>query len=190
MSRDLDNILQAAADEPYEMLHRHVLADWCEEHGDGMRATFVRLSLSNPEDKRLLRIFERYCCQWWPSGWFYHESFHFMVRSRQFAAKPRNGLLEEIECNFEAWHTQGHTVVKRHPVTQLRVLGKSPNGAQWFCGDAEHESYLPKAVYEEVRKFAQYSNSASATFGSVGTALDALNVAMLQLARVKRWSNG
>jgi uncharacterized protein (TIGR02996 family) len=46
--RGCEGFLQAIAEEPHDDLHRLVLADWLDEHGHGLRAEFIRLSLQLP----------------------------------------------------------------------------------------------------------------------------------------------
>src|SRR4051794_29950656 len=42
---DLDALLQACKDEPFDDAPRQILADWLEERGDPDRAEFIRLQL-------------------------------------------------------------------------------------------------------------------------------------------------
>lgn len=138
MLSDYDILLSSILSNPADLLSRRAYADWHEEHGDPLRAEFIRLQLEDrvtslSREDVLLRASNN---RWFPtelagvaSGWFVG------IRDTCLATVSgvlgvcllwKDGFIYSVRCPLSFWLFYGKGLVSINPVESVSVSDKKP----------------------------------------------------------------
>lgn len=195
-------LLAAVLANPDADLPRLVMADWLEEHGDGVYAKFIRHQIWQPvspcRNAPLTALVQlepfvgplvhKYATNvsgidgatvTYPNGmefWF------------------RRGFVDEVHYSLAAWMEHGPAVVRSHPVTLVRLTDLEPadrttiNG-QWYwfengrnaLGDWSDDSHIPRELFDLLPD--AHADTIGLPFSNSVAAHDALSNAAIQWAK-------
>jgi uncharacterized protein (TIGR02996 family) len=166
----LADILAAPADD----FPRLVLADWLEDHGQEERGKYIRAQCR----KEVCRVSRDQFRAWFKPPWGHLDIAVSHQRGRTVAIGPPPGIVATdkrglpmpaqtlvVERGFvshaaltaEVWMKRGPQLVKRQPITDVELLGKTPlrlrNVSGWLAdslmpGISVLPSHVPDALLE------------------------------------------
>lgn len=163
MSRDEDALRAAVMADPLDDTPRAVYADWLEENGRANRAALIRASLPalggrdddatrrpTPEDwgvgvRPLLELMPGEWLVSW--NWQYHGSYCWHLPGGPEAGywrcdvTFRRGFADEVSLPWAAWETHAPALLRRHPLTRVRITDASPLGVSRATIGAEAGEY-------------------------------------------------
>lgn len=158
-------MLRAIIANPGDDLPRLVYADWLDEHGQGDRASIIRLQIETPSAQYVSYKRDK---AWFEFSWEIGESLKpyrdtlvvkSLAKMRWHKVVWRRGFVAELHCSLFDLIKYGRGLRQFHPLERVTITDRTPDDAiseinkcLWFQDDHYHFtdqicSWLPGFIF-------------------------------------------